>query len=267
MGTWGTGIFADDVASDLKQDYRAMLESGVDDAQAMRDVLDAYGTDETVVWLALAAVQSKLGRLDETVLARAVEIIDTGEDLALWEETEPADRRSRARALLKLRQTITGPQPPRRLIKPKWRHHTDLRPGDVLTITVNDVASLWVVLDVKPDRFGTHPWIRRLQHADTSRPSAAEVLQGIQRSEIVVDPDWEEIWAVRLRRSDPDWPGSGFSRLTGSAPELADCIPRGGYVGITWVEIVDHLKAATSPFAGFGNWDELGFDSTLDLET
>ena len=154
-----------------------MLESGVDDAQAMRDVLDTYGTDDTVVWLALAAVQSKLGRLDAAVLARAVEIIDTGEDLALWEETEPADRRSRARALLKLRQTITGPQPLRRVIKTKWRHHTDLQPGDVLTITVNDLASLWAVLDVKPDRFGTHPWIRRLEHAEVSRPSAAEVLQ------------------------------------------------------------------------------------------
>lgn len=70
MGAWGPAIFSDDTACDIRSDYRELLEDGVDDAEATRRVIAEYqhlGGDEShVLWLALAAAQSALGRLDDS---------------------------------------------------------------------------------------------------------------------------------------------------------------------------------------------------------
>lgn len=36
MGTWGTDLFADDLARDIRDDYREQIEDGVEDAEATR---------------------------------------------------------------------------------------------------------------------------------------------------------------------------------------------------------------------------------------
>lgn len=115
MGAWGTGIFADDDAADLRGEYRILLsdaqsDTGATDAAALSynasfDRLD----DTTAFWLALALIQWKLGRLDPRVKAAALRIIDDGLDLAKW-ETSPL-RGKRAIALRKARETITAPLP------------------------------------------------------------------------------------------------------------------------------------------------------------
>lgn len=76
MGAWGPAIFSDDTACDIRSDYRELLEDGVDDAEATRRVISEYqhlGDDEAhVLWLALAAAQSALGRLDDSVKSEAL---------------------------------------------------------------------------------------------------------------------------------------------------------------------------------------------------
>ena len=71
MGAWGPAIFSDDTACDIRSDYRELLEDGVGDAEATRRVIADYqhlDQDEAhVLWLALAAAQAALGRLDEAV--------------------------------------------------------------------------------------------------------------------------------------------------------------------------------------------------------
>jgi len=207
VGAWGTGIFSDDTASDVRSDYRSLLESGVDDAHAMREILRTYTPDDTVVWLALAAAQSKLGRLDPTVAARALEVIDTDEDLEHWMDTEPKERRGRRRALARLRQTLTGPQPERQEVKLQWRHHTDLEVGDVLELSTESVSTLWAVVASDPGALGTHPMIRRLRYAGRRPSSAQEVFDRTRSGEIIAEPGWDEIWGVRMRSRDSDWTG------------------------------------------------------------
>ncbi len=66
MGAWGPGIFSDDTALDIKGDYRELLEDQVPEEEAMRRVIAEYAhlnDEEHVLWLALAAAQSQLGRL------------------------------------------------------------------------------------------------------------------------------------------------------------------------------------------------------------
>lgn len=250
MGTWGTGLFASDTACDVRDTYRALLDSGVDDDRSMQEVLEAFGTDEPQVWLALDASQSRLGRLNDQVLARAVQIIDSGEDLADWDDPTGQLRRDRARALSRLRTTITGPQPTRRAIKPKWRHHTDLQVGDVLRHTSTDASSLWIVVEVKPHPTGTHPRVRRLSDHDSMPASATEVWDLVCSGEVFAEPGWHEIWAVRTRQRDPDWSRAGFAKLTGTASFDAAVLPRCGYIGIDWHEINSAVVDRRNPFEG-----------------
>ena len=78
MGTWGPALFSDDTADDVRAMYRELIEDGVDDDEATRQVLAAFveaandPDDGPVVWMALAFTQSKVGRLDPDVTAKAL---------------------------------------------------------------------------------------------------------------------------------------------------------------------------------------------------
>lgn len=130
------------------QPWSSSAEDGADDGDATRQVLDSYADvlgdqdDGPVVWLALAFAQSKIGRLDPAVAARALEIIDSGEGMNRWREQGASATARRELALGKVRAQLTGPQPPRRRLRPPWRHISGLRPGDVLPYRSGSRASL-----------------------------------------------------------------------------------------------------------------------------
>jgi len=89
VGIWGPGIFSDDVADDVREEYRELLGDDVPDEEATRQILAEYlrePGDETTVWLALAATQTGLGRLDDNVKAKALELFDSGAALTPWLE-------------------------------------------------------------------------------------------------------------------------------------------------------------------------------------
>src|SRR5437016_10055019 len=94
MGTWGTGIFDDDVAGDIRDAFEDELASGADPSTAAKRVIASFGdavddSDEgPVIYLALAALQLEQNALDEDIRKRALEIIDTGEGMDRWEEEE-----------------------------------------------------------------------------------------------------------------------------------------------------------------------------------
>ncbi len=136
MGAWGPAIFSDDTACDIRSDYRELLEDGVDPEEATRRVVSEYqhlGEDEVhILWLALAAAQSALGRLEESVKAEALRVIDGEVGLQLWAEAGAGELARRKAALTKLRKTLTGPQKPPSKVRRPWSHVTDLAPGDVL---------------------------------------------------------------------------------------------------------------------------------------
>ena len=62
MGVWGTGIFQDDTACDIRDNYRDYLGEGLSGPAATARILrefigsDSDSGDSGVVWLALAAV-------------------------------------------------------------------------------------------------------------------------------------------------------------------------------------------------------------------
>lgn len=119
MGTAGTGLFDDDTACDVRDDFVHLLATAGDPAAATRSLIETWAAaiadiDEgPVFWLALAATQWKYGCLSADVRSRAIDVIDGGSDLSRWQGS--AHRKRRETVLRELREKLLSPQPrPRR---------------------------------------------------------------------------------------------------------------------------------------------------------
>lgn len=231
MGAWGPGIFSDDTASDIRGDYRELIEDQVPDDEAASRVIASYrhldSDEEHVLWLALAASQSSLGRLDAAVKSRALEIIDSDRGLELWEQAGPKELAKRKAALAKLRDQLTGPQPTRKTLRRPWRHETDLHAGDVLSFTAgNGAMALLRVLRVDDQRVGAAPIVELLDWTGRSLPAGWRLRRLKPRwgtTPGLGGPQRPETYRVaRHRKKDPDWQDSGFVLAARLAPRAED---------------------------------------------
>jgi hypothetical protein len=163
MGAWGTGIFQDDTACDIRDDYRNYLGNGLSGPEAIQKSLASYGSwfsdpDESgVVWFALAATQWKLGRLEPETLNRALQMIESGADLERWRRDRKCFR-ARQAVLEKFKTQITSPQPPARRVAKRSLCEWHLGVGDLFAI--NLLSGRLVTLRVTgthTDKGGTYP--------------------------------------------------------------------------------------------------------------
>src|SRR4051794_18332600 len=92
MGSWGPGVFSDDLACEVRDQYRALLGDGRDGVAATDSLLDAFGEaladpdSAAVFWLALAVVQWRAGRIEERVKLSALRVIDDESALRAWRD-------------------------------------------------------------------------------------------------------------------------------------------------------------------------------------
>jgi hypothetical protein len=89
MGTWGTGIFDDDSAADIRDAFEDKLMAGADVAEATQFVIAKFVLDhdeakDPVAYLALAALQVEHGALQPDIRRKALNIIVAGQDLQRW---------------------------------------------------------------------------------------------------------------------------------------------------------------------------------------
>ena len=224
MGAWGPAIFSDDTAADIRGDYRELLEDQVPDAEATQRVIESYqhldADEEHILWLALSAAQAQVGRLDDAVRDRALEIIDTERGLELWKEAGPKELAKRKAALAKLRAQLTGPQPERKTIRRPWRHETDLRPGTVLAFTAaNGQLALLRVAKVDDQRVGAAPILEWLDWSGRSVPRPWRLRRLSPRLGDLPLPGRKELRRPqtfrvgRYKKKSPDWPDVGFTQV------------------------------------------------------
>ncbi len=152
MGAWGTAIFSDDTAADVRDDYRDLLGDGLEPAAATDALLErmketvADSDEGPVFWLALALTQHKLGRLEERVQREALRVIDDGLGLDRWREAGPAELRRRQAALAKTRQILASPQPPPKKVRPRFRDRCEWTGGEFVGYQLTSGG--WIVLHV-----------------------------------------------------------------------------------------------------------------------
>ena len=106
MGAWGAGIFDDDIALDIKDDYQNLLAFGILEEEVFQLAKDYYllgngaGDDDSIFWFVLATIQHKYGILTEEVKENTIRYIDSGEDLKNWEDGDPKSRKKREKTWL-----------------------------------------------------------------------------------------------------------------------------------------------------------------------
>ncbi len=138
MGTWGVGLFSDDLAADIRNDFRDLIGEGNTAAEATNRLQAEYATSLTdpeeasVFWLALAVAQWNLGRIEESVRQKALEIIDSKRDLARW--TTPKEQRQRATVLAKIRAQLVSPAPPPKSVRRPIKGINDWEIGEIIAL-------------------------------------------------------------------------------------------------------------------------------------
>lgn len=191
MGTWGTGLYSDDTACDVREDYRDHLGEGLSGERATDRVLAEWADQledadvGPVFWLALADTQYRCGRLEERVKRRALEVIDSGRDLLRWGDN-PADRRRRQRALERLRERLCGP--PRSPVRVRKRHRAPRRFGKGRAFGYRLTSGRFAVLSVvaeHQDRGGVYPIVVLLDWIGDGLPSRLRLqLLAVRRSRL-----------------------------------------------------------------------------------
>jgi hypothetical protein len=162
MGAWGPGIFSNDTSSDVRGEFREMVEDGLSAEEATAKLISEWAhavedpEDRTSFWTGLAATQLQLGRLLPHVREKAIEVIDSGGDLHLWAETGPTG--ARKAALEKLRHQLLGPQKDPVKVKPPTKIFAPVEAGQTVEWKLPDGREAYLkVLAVKPWRQGSYP--------------------------------------------------------------------------------------------------------------
>jgi hypothetical protein len=113
MGSWSDDIFGNDMARDVRDQYRDCIVNGDDVAAAVKRVKKEFaiplrdGDDKWVVWIALAATQLDAGSLTDDVREKALQGIGWCEDPNKGFESSPFD----AAAISALREQLGGSAP------------------------------------------------------------------------------------------------------------------------------------------------------------
>ena len=137
MGVWGVAILSNDIAEDIKFRYKDLLGNGYSNEDASQIIieenLNELDNEEILIfWLSFALIQWKLGRLQENIKNKALEIIDSGVELENWNEDLKLKKR-RETALFKLKQQLILPQPAAKKIPKRFVADTAFKAGDAIS--------------------------------------------------------------------------------------------------------------------------------------
>ena len=227
------------------------------DDEATRRSIDRWTglepDEKPVFWLALAAAQSRLGRLDENVRRRALAVIDSGADLVRWRSAGPEVAADRSAVLDDLREELAGPQRSRKTVRRPWREVTDLDAGMVLAWTAsNETVALLRVVQRLQDDFdhSVHPVLERLSWTRREVPSA-DVLARLpaasdfetRRRAVIEGRSAPGIFIpFKLERRHPGWADLAFTvcdRIPSRPGDEADWLPHASFV--QWDALPDFL--------------------------
>jgi hypothetical protein len=99
MGAWGTGLWEDDLACDIQDEWNDLLDEGISPRKASKMILESWleeledyedarqrQSDESILYISLAALQMRHKALTIKIKKKAIELIEKGADLELWED-------------------------------------------------------------------------------------------------------------------------------------------------------------------------------------
>src|ERR1044072_16444 len=163
MGTFSPAILGDDVALDVRDIYLNELREGKSGSAAGRAVLQHMKEDFSdeddgpVAWLALAATQWLVGRLEDQVKRKALKIIEQGNWKERWAPL-PKLLRKREIVVSRLKKQLQSKQPNAKKFavrKEKSSPFADWKPGEFAAFKLN--GGSWSILWFQKNSDGKYP--------------------------------------------------------------------------------------------------------------
>ncbi len=117
MGVWGTTLYANDTACDVRDDYIEKLKRGKSNTEATEELIeknkDILGDveEEPLFWFALADTQWDYGRLIDNVKEKAMFFLSQKIEFERWEQSNPKHLEQWKKTLLNLKEKLERPQP------------------------------------------------------------------------------------------------------------------------------------------------------------
>ncbi len=160
MGTWGPAIYSDDLACDIRDDFKQLIGDGFNSEEATcmlekeyKDLIDD-SDENSVFWFALADTQWKTGRLIDRVLKNTLKIIDSRSDLERWKE-DPKNFKKRETVIAKLKQQLLTDQPKEKRITKVYREESKFNIGDIFSYQNRlENKALFRVIGIHQDKGG-----------------------------------------------------------------------------------------------------------------
>lgn len=119
MGAWGTGLWEDDLACDIQDEWNELLDEGMSPRKAAKIILKSWleeledydddlerQPDESILYISLAALQMRHRALTIGIKKKAIELIDKGADLELWEDSDKLDYEERKKFLMEFKEKL-----------------------------------------------------------------------------------------------------------------------------------------------------------------
>jgi hypothetical protein len=242
MGTWGTAIYSDDTASDVRGDYRDLVGDGLSGPEATeallrhwKDALDDQD-DGPVFWLALALTQWQCGRLEPRVQEKALAVIADGSDLQRWKD-DPKLWKKRQAVLARVDQQLRAPQPGPKKIPRRYRDTCDWEIGAVVSYRLQSGRlALFRVIGFHADKGGTSPVCELLDWQGLEMPAATAV------GELAVKPSRfgnRQFLLGRLKEKELP-----FDRVQCLGIRATPTQTPGGYMVFLWRNLDHELKKA-----------------------
>ncbi|MEG0836057.1 MAG: hypothetical protein RR413_11495 [Christensenellaceae bacterium] len=191
MGAWSTSITGNDLAQDLRMEYcAAFIRFAPNTAVKKLDhfVLNTLQADEDS-WpdyvYSLAMFMWKHGILTDEIKQRALELIESGAGLDLYDDA--ATRKKRIKVLDEFSHRICSPQPACKKIRTNWNTKPVFQVGDVVAIRLSTKEEYYTSMPLlSENELRTYDgyWVIVRKIKDTvSRKSS-------------INPEFMDIWPV-----------------------------------------------------------------------
>lgn len=136
MGIWGSGLYSNDDALDVKDMFKDMISNGSSTEQTIEVIKKEFdmvppNASNCDAWIALADTSWKYGRLTDDVKKTVFEMINSGVAMEGWRNESRIVCRRREKALKKLISTLQSDAPAERKPKQTVLHSCDWKPGQI----------------------------------------------------------------------------------------------------------------------------------------
>jgi hypothetical protein len=150
MGSWGTALYSDDLASDLRREFRDLVAGGLPPDSALDKLTTDYAAslidpDEApVFWLAVAYTAWRLGRPVPRATSEALRVITSGDDLRRWDDAKA--RQKRLAVLEHVATDLRSAAPPAKRLTVPFVAKNDWTTGEVVAFRLS--SGLWTLFRV-----------------------------------------------------------------------------------------------------------------------